>query len=84
MKELTPLESSWIIYRADKPEESITLYGRDWVVKHAFEAGWRACESARRREALQPTVEPSESNEAAKPTEANLKCSTEPPSPAKE
>jgi hypothetical protein len=82
MKELTPLESSWIVYRA----ESNTHF-QDTIQdikRRAFVAGWKACESARRREALHQTVEPSPSNEAAKPTEANPKCSTEPPSPAKE
>lgn len=80
MNELTPLESSWIVYRA----ENIAAISFPVPTKYAFEAGWNACESARRREALQPTVEPSKSNEVAKPGEANPKCSTESPSPAKE
>jgi hypothetical protein len=50
MKDFSPLEIAYMVWRAEIPEECFA--------KQVFEAGWRACESARRREEARATPPP--------------------------
>jgi hypothetical protein len=72
MNELTPLEAAYLIYRAEyvNPPSVAESLGYASV----FEAGWKACESARRREAPRAIgSEPSISNETGISVEAKEK-----------
>jgi hypothetical protein len=66
MPEMTPMEISFLVYRAEFPEDVRAI--------QVFEAGWKAAESAaRRRAAALYTVEGPAPIRAAKPGEANQK-----------